>query len=338
MTRDSSARTGELDPQGIENKRVVILASSSFGGHVLAKYLAKLGASLFSVSRRPDAPSDVKWTEHLSANILSGPERIQAKLREWEPEIVFDFLGQGMVAPSWNNPRLWMDTNFSSKLAIWEVLDRLPSLNSYVRASTPEVYGESYIPIREAQPLRPTSPYAITHAAQDLMLMAMNKKTGFPTRLVRSANYYGPGQQPYRLIPRVILSILWGRKFPLEGKGEAQRSFIHSEDFARAFALAGTRGKDGAVYHVGTREVISIVDVVKRLCSLADKEFESIVSRVPARPTEDPRYELDFEETSSQLGWSPGVSLEVGLRDTFEWFRQQSWNISPDSLDYSVVE
>jgi dTDP-glucose 4,6-dehydratase len=321
---------------GFLGKRVAVLASSSFAGAALAKTLEKAGALLFSISRRDTPPIDVKFQEHLTANVLTDSRTIIRKLREWEPHIVYDFLGQGMVAPSWKNPRLWFDTNFTAKLPIWNCLDNLSSLDSYVRASTPEVYGEVFGSIAENQSVFPTSPYAVTHATQDLFLLAMQKKSGFPIRLVRSANYYGPSQQPYRLIPRVILSILWGIKFPLEGEGNSYRSFVHSTDFCNAFALAGINGVDGVTYHVGADEVVSISDIVHKLCAIGDIQFENLVETVAARPTEDPRYELNFSRTKSELGWCPNVSLTDGLQDTFNWYANNSARFSRSDLDFQL--
>ena len=68
---------------------------------------------------------------------------------------IIDFLGQGMVAPSWEDPLLWYETNVSKKSLLLETIRNLDSLEKYVRASTPEVYGSSDNFISEKQPFNP---------------------------------------------------------------------------------------------------------------------------------------------------------------------------------------
>ena len=105
-------------------------------------------------------------------------------------------------------------------------------LDQFIRISTPEVYGSTSKVISEDHPYSPSTPYAISQMATDTSLMAFHNNLGFPVAITRAANYYGPGQQLYRIVPKTILSILKGTKLNLHGGGKSVRAFIHAKDSA----------------------------------------------------------------------------------------------------------
>ena len=171
-----------------------------------------------------------------------------------------------MVAESWLNPEHWYMTNTLSTIKLHDQLRKLDFLEKYVHISTPEVYGNCSGFISENTPFNPSTPYATSRAATDMSLRNFFNAYKFPVVTTRAANVYGPGQQLYRIIPKTIISILMGGKIQLHGGGYSTRSFVHIDDVSDATWKIMLRGKNGEDYHISTDVVISIRDLVEKIC------------------------------------------------------------------------
>ena len=242
-------------------------------------------------------------------------------------------MGQGMVAQSWGDPKLWYSTNLAEKSFILENIRDLSELKKYVRASTPEVYGSNDSFIDEEAHFKPSTPYAISHAAIDFHLRCMGEKYNFPYSIGRFSNFYGEGQQLYRVIPRAILSCLTGKKFILEGDGMSRRSFIYSSDIAESIKLLLFQAQNKSEFNFSGDEEITIKDLIKLICEITNTSYEKIVELGPDRPSKDMIYRLDCRKAKQTFNWSPNVNLKIGLQRTIKWiernikfFSNENWN------------
>jgi dTDP-glucose 4,6-dehydratase len=193
-------------------------------------------------------------------------------------------------------------------------------IEKYIHISTPEVYGSCSGLVEEDAPFNPSTPYAASRAACDLHLMTYVKHWKFPVVFTRAANVYGPGQQLYRIIPRVIFCALTGEKLQLHGGGHSVRSFIYGEDVAAGTLLAAQAGKPGEVFHLSTSLNISIADLVRMICRKMNVEFDSLVEVVGERAGKDAAYLLSSAKAQRDLGWKDMVTLEEGVNRTVDWF------------------
>jgi dTDP-glucose 4,6-dehydratase len=235
------------------------------------------------------------------------------------PPVVVNFAAQSMVAESWDHPEDWFQTNVVANVKLHDRLRRCDFLERYVHVSTPEVYGSCQGSVREDAPWNPTTPYAVSRAACDMSLLSFFKAYGFPVVFTRAANVYGPGQQLYRIIPRTILFIRTGRKIPLHGGGASVRSFIHIRDVADGTWRAAKNGKLGEVYHLSTGRLISIRELVERICSRLGVVFDECIDIVGERLGKDAAYILDSSKARESLGWHDAVDLDSGLDETIAW-------------------
>jgi len=240
----------------------------------------------------------------------------------FRPDYVIDFAGQGMVAESWQQPELWYTTNLVAKVKLHDFLRKQSWLRKYVRVSTPEVYGSTDELIREDHPYHPSTPYAVSHAAVDMSIMAFHRNYGFPAVLARFANFYGPGQQLYRIVPKTILVALTGKKLPLHGGGTSIRAFIHARDVAAAILMLLDKGVAGEVYHFSTTEFLSIRQVVERILGQLGIDFSSAVEVAAERPGKDQAYLMDASKAGRELGWKPGINFDEGIAQTVAWIRE----------------
>ena len=190
-----------------------------------------------------------------------------------------------------------------------------------MQASTPEVYGHTSGLVQETAPLNPSTPYAISKAACDMNLLAFHKTYGFPATFTRSANVCGPAQALYRIIPKMILCILTGKKLKLEGGGASVRSFIHIDEVVEGTLRVARDGTPGEVYHLATDRNQTIRALVEEICRQMDVVFADCVETTDARLGQDGAYLLDCTKARTQLGWTPTRTLADAIRDTAAWLR-----------------
>ena len=136
-------------------------------------------------------------------------------------------------------------------------------------------------------------------------------------------------------MPRVILSALTGKKLPLQGGGKSIRSFIHISDVNNALDLITTSGKIGESYHISTNELITIHELVQKIASKMNVNFEKLVEVTADRPGKDYAYKLNSEKIRTELGWSDEVNLNQGLDRTIEWVNRNLSELRNMPTEYS---
>ncbi len=195
----------------------------------------------------------------------------------------------------------------------------------YVQISTDEVYG-SLGPtgaFTEATPLAPNSPYAASKAAADLLVRSYAHTFGLPrTASSRGcSNNYGPYQfYPRKLIPLFITNLMKDEPVPVYGDGMQIRDWIHVRDHCAAVAAVWRRGRPGEVYNIGGRCEKTNLELTHLLLDLLGKP-RTLIRYVTDRPGHDRRYAIDCSWIEHELGWSPQVSFEQGLRETIAWYQ-----------------
>jgi len=322
---------------------VFVLGCNSFAGSVFVDAALSAGYRVWGANRSPEPSAAflpyktnprAAFYMFRQMDINHDLAELCAWLAEVQPPFVVDFAGQGMVAESWQDPAQWYRTNVVSKVELHEFLRRQRWLQKYVRVSTPEVYGSTTNLIREDHPYRPSTPYAVSHAAIDMSLTAFFTHYRFPVVLARFANFFGPGQQLYRLVPKAILCALTGRKLPLHGGGTSVRAFIHARDVASALLATMRDGTPGEIYHFSPDRFQSIREAVEIICARLGVEFARVVEVTPDRPAKDQAYLMDASKARARLGWQPQITFEEGVDQTIEWIRANLDYLSTLSWDY----
>ncbi len=328
------------------NKFLVVGSNSFSGSHFVAETL-KLGNSVCGVSRSRE-PNAVflpyRWSDSSISGAIANKDNFQHHILDintnltdlidlvdkYQPGFIVNFAAQGMVAESWLNPLQWYRTNLLSQVAFHDELRKRPFIEKYVHVTTPEVYGSTDNGwIKENTNFSPSTPYAVSRAACDMHLQSFYKAYGFPVIFTRAANVYGPGQQLYRIVPRTILSARTGKSMQLHGGGLSERSFIHIRDVVSATLQLALSAEPGTTWHLSTKEVISIRALVKRICKIANIEFNSVVEVGEERLGKDQSYLLDSSNIRDRFGWSDKIDLDQGLNETLDWV-DRHFNILKD--------
>lgn len=326
------------------NGTVLVLASNSFSGASFIDFLLRQGERVIGVSRSPEAHRvflPYRWSgrdagfSFYQCDLNHDLDKLMSVVSSEKPSYVVNFAAQSMVGESWKHPDHWFMTNVVSTVRLHERLRHCDFLRKYVHVTTPEVYGSTDGFIRETAPFNPSTPYAVSRAAGDMSLRTYFDAYRFPVVFTRAANVYGPGQQLYRIIPRTILFILLGRKLQLHGGGVSRRSFIHMNDVSDATWRIAREAPPGETYHISTSEIVTVRELVERICRKLQVKFEDHVEVVGERLGKDAAYMLDSTKLRENLGWHDAVSLDAGLEQCIRWVKDNLAQLEQQPFDYT---
>jgi dTDP-glucose 4,6-dehydratase len=324
-------------------KRFAVLGSNSFAGAAFVARAVADGADVIGFNRSLESSSiflpyrNIKsggsYT-FIQADINYDLDAILGRLDIFRPQVVVDFAGQGMVAESWQNPAQWYNTNIVAKVKLHDQLRCRDWMERYVRISTPEVYGSQESLLKETWQYNPSTPYAVSHAAVDQSLRAFHQQYDFPVIFTRFANFYGPGQQLYRIVPRTIIYALLSKKLQLQGGGTSVRAFISGVDVADAVMRSIDSGVVGDAYHFSPERFLTIRQVIEIICSRMGVDFADLVEIAPDRPGKDQAYLMDSRKARRELGWQESGTFEEGIDATVQWVKDSFDEISSLPLNY----
>ncbi len=165
---------------------------------------------------------------------------------------------------------------------------------------------------------------------------------GLPITITNCANNYGPYQFPEKVIPLFTTNALDDRPLPLYSSTQNRREWIHAIDHCRAIDLVLTKGRVGETYHVGTGVEKSIEQIADVVLETLGKP-QSLKTIVQDRPGHERRYVLDWTKINTELGWTPSIGFDEGMRDTIRWYEaNRAWwepllGVSPvDETEWST--
>ena len=248
--------------------------------------------------------------------------------RQETPWAVVNFAAESHVDKSILDPWPFLQTNVMGVQALLEAARR-HNTDRLIQISTDEVYGdtEGQEPSSEDSALQPSSPYSASKAAADLLCLAYQRTYNARVLIVRCCNNFGPFQFPEKLIPFMISAALRGNDFPLYGDGGQRRDWLFVEDSCAAVLAVLEKGPLGSTYNASAGSLRTNLEVVHALCGvlaeeggLNQSELLGRVRFVKDRPGHDRRYEIDARRIRLELGWSPQVAFETGLRQTVRWY------------------
>jgi dTDP-glucose 4,6-dehydratase len=242
-----------------------------------------------------------------------------------EVEFVVHFAAESHVDRSIEGGSEFVSTNVMGTQVLLDAA-RSSKIKRFLHVSTDEVYGSiSQGSWPEDHPLLPNSPYSASKAGSDLLVRAYTRTHKLDTIITRCSNNYGQYQFPEKVIPLFITNILEGKKVPLYGNGLNIRDWLHVDDHCRGIALALTKGKSGEVYNIGGGTELTNLELTHKILK-AMNVGEEFIQPVEDRKGHDLRYSVDITKISNELGYSPQVNFDQGLRETINWYKNnESW-------------
>lgn len=252
---------------------------------------------------------------------ISDRELVYSIFEQEHPDTVINFAAETHVDRSIIDPAPFVQSNVVGVSVLLDACVKYRT-SRFHQISTDEVYGEYTGNLDggfdESAPLKPSSPYAATKAAADMLALSYARTYGLFVTVSRSSNTYGPRQNPEKLIPKTITNVLTGKKVPVMGNGLNRRDWLHVSDHCKALELILKEGTSGEIYNIsGEREVYNI-DIVRNILKKLGKD-DSEIEFVPERAGHDDRYLVDSRKLE-KLGWKHETTLEKGLDDTVNWY------------------
>ena len=308
--------------------KILVIGSNSFSGSNLVKNLLEEGYDVIGVSRSKEYNSaflpyknhkKLKNFRFYNYDINNNTQDISKLIKKEKINNIFNFAAQGEVKSSFDFPIDHFRTNLVSQINLLEKIRKFDFIDNYIQISTPEVYGTVKNPVFESFNYNPSSPYAASKGGFDLYLLTLFKTYKFPVKFIRSSNVYGPCQQLYRIIPKSLILLSQNKKIPLHGGGRAQKIFTFTDDVSKGNILVMKKGITGEIYHISSTKMISVKELVKKICILVNKNFQKNIIIIKERIGEDRYYNISSKKIRKELSWKEEFSLDLGLTLTYKW-------------------
>jgi len=240
-------------------------------------------------------------------------------------DLVVNFAAESHVDRSIHGAKDFVVTNVLGTQTLLDAV-RKSDVKTYLQVSTDEVYGsiaDGSWP--ETDPLLPNSPYAASKASADLICRSYFKTHGMDIRVTRCSNNYGRNQFPEKVIPLFVTNLIDNKKVPVYGSGLNVRDWLHVDDHCNGIHLALIKGKAGEIYNIGGGTELNNLELTDKILDIMGKDRESI-EYVEDRKGHDLRYSVDTSKISNELGYTPQVDWEVGLKETINWYQEnEAW-------------
>ena len=313
----------------VADKRVLVTGADGFIGSHLAEMLVAEGARVRALAQY-NSFNQWGWLEDTCC--LDGIEVVTGDIRDphcaralvADIDIVFHLAALIAIPYSYLAPDSYVATNVTGTLNLLQAA-RAVGVQQFLHTSTSEVYGTArYVPIDEAHPLQPQSPYSATKVGADAIAYSFFAAFGLPVTIVRPFNTYGPRQSARAVIPTIITQILTGRREIKLGSLTPTRDFNYVEDTCRGMlALAGHQGAIGETVNIGSNFEISIGDLASVIQDMLEARVTILTDDARVRPaqSEVERLWCDNSKIFALTGFKPQVALKDGLTRTIDWLR-----------------
>ncbi|MFA6078178.1 MAG: NAD-dependent epimerase/dehydratase family protein [Candidatus Omnitrophota bacterium] len=235
-------------------------------------------------------------------------------------DYVFNLSGYIDHTPYFSGGKEVVKAHFTGLVNLIEALDR-KSLKAFVAVGTSDEYGNSRAPQKESMRECPISPYAFSKTASSYFINMLYGSEGFPGVVLRLFLVYGPGQDNKRFLPQVIEGCLKDEAFKTS-KGLQLRDLCYIDDVCEAFiAAALSSAAKGRVINIGSGKRVQIKDVVKKIMAFTGGG-KPIFGAYPYKKNENMALYADIALAKSLLKWKPRTSLELGLKKTIRYYKE----------------
>ena len=316
--------------------RVLITGITGFVGSHMAEYALDKGAQVFGSTRWRSKTENI---EHLRSKVtfiesdLRDLSSVRALLETSVPDYVVHLAAQSFVGVSWHAPAETLTTNIISQVNLLEALRGLKMSPRFLAVGSSEEYGlvlEDEVPIKETNPLRPLSPYAVSKVTQDMMGYQYFKSYGLPIIRTRAFNHEGPRRGDVFVtsnFARQVAEIEAGLREPVVYVGDLtpRRDYSDVRDIVRGYWLLLERGEPGEVYNLCSGHSWSIQQVLDFVLNLSTvKGIEVKTDPARLRPSDVMVLEGDPTKMHKATGWKVEIPFERTLTELVDYWRQRT--------------
>jgi CDP-glucose 4,6-dehydratase len=313
--------------------RVFVTGATGIVGSWLVKRLLDSSAHVVALIRDADPQSELLRSGDIArTSVVNGRledyATLERAINEHEIDTVFHLGAQPIVATALRNPLPTFEANIRGT---YNLLDACRVHRGLVQrivvASSDKAYGDGpSLPYTEDMPANGRHPYDVSKSCTDLLAMSYAHTYELPVTVARCGNIYGGGDLNWsRIVPGTIRSLWCGERPQIRSNGRFTRDYIYVQDVVDAYvALAerccdeGVRGEAFNFSPESRVDVLHITHAIQRLMDRTDLE-PVILDQVRAEIRD--QY-LDSSKARERLGWRARYSLDSGLSETIEWYRE----------------
>lgn len=313
----------------LKNKSILISGGAGFiGSHLVDKMILEKPSSIVVVDnfflgkQRNLKEATNKFPIKIYNQDATDYEAMKKIIELESIDVVFNLAVVPLLSSHINPKENW-DVNVNTTLVLCELI-RENNFSTLIHFSSSEVYGTAKENIMdEGHPLHPTTPYAASKAASDLMVLSYCKTFGIDASIVRPFNNFGPRQNEGNyagVIPITIKRIMSGMSPIIYGDGEQTRDYIYVTDTADAaidiYKNKNTRSK---IINIATGQEITIKKIITTIAEIM--EFDEPIIYEETRLADVRRHRGDISQAEKLIGFKPKVTFEEGICQTIEWYK-----------------
>lgn len=315
-------------------KKALITGITGFAGSHLAELLLKKKYRVFG-SIRPR--SKMEHLDHFrgkvklfDADILDSHSLYEV-VKTVKPDYIFHLAAQSFVPTSWTSPANTLEVNLVGTVHLFEAVRKLKIDPIIQIACSSEEYGlikKEELPIKETNPLRPLSPYAVSKIAMDMLGYQYFKSYGMKIIRTRAFNHTGPRRGEVFVcstFAKQIARIEKGKQKPMikVGNLSAKRDFTDVRDVVNAYLLAVLKGDPNEVYNICSGKTWEIKKVLEVLLSFSKTKINIKKDPTRMRPSDVPILWGDCSKFKRRTAWKPKIPFEQTLKDLLNYWRER---------------
>jgi len=319
----------------VQDKKVALITGiTGFVGSYMAELLLSGGFEVHGLCRwrsRTENIDHIRGKIHLVEGDLLDIRSLQALMMDVRPTYIFHLAAQSFVQASWTSPAVTLEINSVGSCNLFEAI-RTTHLEPLIQiACSSEEYGlvkPDEVPIKETNPLRPLSPYAVSKVAMDYLGYQYFRSYGMKIVRTRGFNHTGPRRGEVfaeSSFAKQIVEIEKKIKKPvlLVGNLEAERDYTDVRDMVKGYLLAVEKGKPGEVYNICSGKAVKIKKVLEILLAYSKVKVEVKQDPARMRPSDVPILLGDNSKFRQQTGWKPAIAFEKTMKDLLDYWREK---------------
>src|SRR2546427_1942591 len=311
--------SGSPDESFWKGKSVLVTGSSGFAGRNLSRNLSSLGSRVRCFVR---SKNDLSVNEPRTSLVVGDVQDYQSILDSLKGvDVAFHLAAITLIPETRAKTFNTFATNALGTLNFL-MAAKAQNVPKIVYVSTCHVYGkQEKLPITEDTAPKPIDIYSASKLSGESLALSFAEIHGMNISISRAFNHYGPYQRPDFLVPSIILRLLRGEKLAM-GNPTPTRDFSYVEDIVRGYALLAEKGQSSEIYHFSSGKERSVQEIVETIMKISG--IKSDVHWNPeARRVDIPRSVGDYSKARKELGWTPHVDFEDGMKKTVAWYRSQ---------------
>ena len=313
----------EIKKIELKSKNILVTGGAGFIGSHLADRLIVEGGRVVVVDNLSSGRKENLNRRAKFYKVDIRNPKIHQILKEEKIETVFHLAAQPLVENAYENPIETLEVNIMGTANVLESCRLKGDLKSIIVASSDKAYGKAKkLPYTEETPLAGDHPYDVSKTTADLIAQTYFKTYNLPVVITRFSNTFGARDFNFsRIIPGAFKAILKNEELLIRSDGKMIREYTYVKDIVDGcIKLAQNTDKiKGEAFNFGSKNIFSVIEVIKKIEKILNVKIRYKILNIAKN--EIPKQYLDWSKAKRILHWQPKHSLEEGIIESFNWYK-----------------